>query len=321
MILALSLACAPDTDSGAPDTDADPADHRVEETDVDELGADQALWVGAEFTVEPAQDVMTCGFGTYTGETVGLHDVYTYQGLGGHHLQIMGTTTPAIDVADGTVVDCTKSGGAFSMADLEPIGITNGGRVDGEAIGLSMPLPEGMAFQLESGQRYVMQSHYINTTQEAFTVRDLAVLTLIPAAEVAEENWAAPVIYTDTDFSIPPASAATASFDCTTERDWNLLYVLGHMHEWGTAFALDRVEADGSTVPFYSIPEWDPVYRDAPMVEYFPDGSQPLPAGTTFRTTCEWFNDTDEALAFPNEMCVTVNIVYPQKATVVCSAE
>jgi hypothetical protein len=320
MILSLFFACAAGSDSAEPeDSGVAVGDHRVNEADLGELDDNQIVFEGAEFTVQPGQDVMMCLFGTYTGETIGLHDVHTFQGAGGHHLQMMGTSTPAIDVPDGTVADCTSVGGVFNMADLEPIGITNGGSVDGKEIDISMPLPDGMAFELESGQRFVMQSHYLNTTQDTFKVRDLAVLTLMPEEEVT--TWAAPLIFNDSNFAIPAGSAGESSFDCTTDEDWNFLYVLGHMHEWGTAFNVDRVAEDGSTESFYSIPEWDPVYRDAPLIDYYPDAAMPVPKGSTFRTTCDWFNDTDTEMTFPYEMCVNVNIVYPQKATVVCDAE
>ncbi len=317
-MLTLLLACttAP-TDSA---DSAEPAlpDHRVTEETLGELPADAVVLEGPEAVIEPGDDVMMCVFGTYSGPTVGLHDVHTWQGAGGHHLQLMGTTTPAVDAPDGTVVDCTSDGSGFNMGDMEPIGVTNGGVVDGDEIGVSMPLPDGMAVELEEGQRYVMQSHYINTGTEAFRVRDLAVLTVVPVEEVV--TWAAPLIFNDSAFSIPPASDLTRSFQCTTAEEWNFLYVLGHMHEWGTAFSVTQVEGEVRT-PFYTIPEWDPVYRDAPEIAYNPDGTMLVPAGTTFETTCSWFNDEDHALEFPHEMCVTVNIVYPQKTTVICDAE
>lgn len=317
MRLILLLGCAsPDTDPA--DSASDVADHGITEDMLGELPADAVVLEGPDVVVEPGADVMICRFGTYTGPTVGLHDVHTWQGAGGHHLQLMGTTTPAVDAPDGTVVDCTDDSGGFNMGDLEPIGVTNGGVVDGVEIGVSMPLPDGMAVELESGQRYVMQSHYLNTATEPYRVRDLAVLTVVPEEEVV--TWAAPLIFNDSNFSIPPAGELTRSFECTTAEEWNFLYVLGHMHEWGTAFSVATV-ADEVRTPFYDIPEWDPVYRDAPQIAYYPDGALKVPAGTTFETTCSWFNDKDEPLEFPHEMCVTVNIVYPQKTTVICDAE
>lgn len=317
MRLIFLLGCAPSgTDSA--DSAADVADHRITEDMLGDI-ADGAIVVeGPDVVIEPGADVMICQFGTYTGPTVGLHDVHTWQGEGGHHLQLMGTSTPAVDAEDGLVVDCTDDDSGFNMGDLEPIGVTNGGYVDGEEIPVSMPLPEGMAVELEEGQRFVMQSHYLNTTTEPYRVRDLAVMTVMPEEEVT--TWAAPLIFNDSNFSIPPASPLTRTFECTTAEEWNFLYVLGHMHEWGTAFGVDRVVAD-TREPFYSIPEWDPVYRDAPEITYYPEGAMKVPAGTTFETSCSWFNDTDQPLAFPHEMCVTVNIVYPQKTTVICDAE
>ncbi len=314
------LACTAGPGSTDLDTASGVLDLRVTEADVGELADNQFLMEGPEAQVEAGADAMVCVFGTYTGPDIGLHDVYTYQGEGGHHLQLMGTTTPAADVPDGTIMDCTGEGGEFQMSDLEPVGITNGGSVGGEQIDVAMPLPDGMAFELESGQRFVMQSHYINYGTEPILVRDLAVLTTIPEDEIADEQWAAPLIFNRSDFSIPPGSSLTTDFECTTEGDWNFLYVMGHMHEWGTAFNMERKVGE-TYEPFYAIPEWDPVYRDAPIIDYYPDESLAIPAGTTFRTTCSWFNDQDEALVFPHEMCVGVNIVYPQKATIICDGD
>jgi hypothetical protein len=313
-MLTILAACGP-VEIDGDEVDVEPVDQRVSEDDIGGLADDQILLMGPDAVIEPGTDVMICLFDTYEGEDVGLHDVHTWQGQGGHHLQVMGTSTPAIDVPDGTVVDCTGDGGQFQMTDLQPVGVTNGGTVGGEPIGVSMPLPDGMAFDLENGQRFVMQAHYINTGVDPIRVRDLAVLTLIPADEVV--TWAAPLIFNRDDFEVAPGEALTTSFPCTTPADWNFLYVLGHMHEWGTSFAIERLGAEGAT-PFYEIPEWDPVYRDAPVIDYYPDDSMPVPAGTSFQTTCSWSNDQDEPLVFPHEMCVGLNIVYPQKTTVIC---
>lgn len=315
-MLIFLLACGTDAADTAIDDGTD--DARITEADLPALTANQFLLEGPEFVAEPGADIMYCLFGTYEGPTVGLHDVYTVQAAGGHHLQLMGTTTPAIDVPDGTVVDCTGDSGGFNMADMEPIGVTNGGNVGGSEIGVSMPLPEGMAFELESGQRYVMQAHYINPTANAMRVRDLARLTTIPEDEV--ETWAAPLIFNHSDFSIPPGGELTVDFNCTTEQEWSFLYTLGHMHEWGTSFSVERQVGDAFE-PFYTVPEWDPVYRDAPEIAYYGDSTLLIPESTTFRTTCSWFNDEDTALVFPHEMCVAVNIVYPQKATVICDGD
>jgi hypothetical protein len=300
--------------------DEDPSgvvDVTVPDDVLGEIGPDQLVLTGADVVVEPGQDVMICLYGTYTGPDIGLHDVHTFQGKYGHHFTFNGTTTPAIDVPDGTVVDCTGESDQFEMTALEPIGLPNSNTVDGHRID-AMPLPDGMAVRLKSGQRYILQSHYLNSGPDPIQIGDKVVLTTVPSDQV--ETWAAPLIFHRGDFVIPPGEAATTSFSCTTDNDWNVLYTLGHMHEWGTSFQVDRLDGEVRT-PFYSIAEWDPVLRDAPQITSMVDAPVLVPAGTTFETTCHWFNDTDEALVFPHEMCVAVSFVYPQEATVICDGE
>ena len=143
-------------------------------------------------------------------------------------------------------------------------------------------------------------------------------LTTIPAEDVQE--WAAPLIFNRSDFAVPPGGSLTTSFSCDIDSDWNLIYLLGHMHEWGTSFSIEQLDA-GTSTPFYEIPEWDPVYRDAPMIMSAVDAPIALSPGMQFKTTCSWENDTETPLVFPHEMCVSVAFVYPQKATIICDGD
>lgn len=294
---------------------AEPVDVTVSDEDLGTLDANQFVLTGAEIVLDPGTDLMTCVYGTYTGPDVGLHDVHTYQGLYGHHFTLNGTTTPAIDAPDGTVVDCTSESASYQMASLEPLGLPNHATVDGVLLETALPLPDGMAVELESGQRYILQSHYINSGPDPIRVTDRVVLTTVPTEEV--EIWVAPLVFNRDDFRIPAGGTLTTSFRCTAENDWNLLYMMGHMHEWGTSFRVDTVEGETRT-PFYAVPEWDPVFRDAPVVLSAEDDLVTIPAGTTFETTCSWANDTEADLVFPHEMCDAVSFVWPQKATVIC---
>lgn len=311
------LACNPDVELENGSNPIEAVDVTVSDADLGELTPNQVVLSGADTVLEPGTDTMICVYGTYTGPDVGLHDVHTYQGKYGHHFTLNGTTTPAIDAPDGTVVDCTSESTQYQMASLEPLGLPNQNTVNGETT-VAMPLPEGMAVELESGQRYILQSHYLNSGPDPIRVADKVVLTTVPTEEV--ETWAAPLIFNRADFVIPAGEELTTSFQCTTENDWNILYLLGHMHEWGTSFQLDQVDGDVHT-PFYEVPEWDPGLRDAPQILSAVDAPMHIPAGTTFETSCSWFNDTDADLVFPHEMCVTVSFVYPQKATVVCDGD
>lgn len=309
MILALLLACA----GNDPGTDPDDAvDLRLTEADLPELSAGQFAWWGPDTVVEPYQDVMSCVFGTYEGEDVGLTEFAVYQSPYGHHLQLMGTTLSPVDAADEAVLDCTETS-SLAMSDLEPLMLptsTNYSSVD-------FDLPDGMAVKLDHGQRYVLQSHWINTDDEPVRLQDAAIFTTVPVEAV--ETWAAPLVANHTTFEIPPGESASLSFDCAYDQDFNILALLGHMHEHGKSFATEVVDPQGDVERVYEIPEWEASYRDAAPQDWYEAGELVLRAGDTLRTHCEWFNDTDTVLDFPAEMCVTVTVAYPSLTPVICS--
>ncbi len=314
MIFLLSaIACAPqDADSVPPGFEG--RDLRLREGDYPDPGDANAVWWGPEVELQPGEDVMHCVFGTYHGPDQGVHGLITYQNAFGHHLVPMGTTASELDYPDGTVVDCTQTG-SISMTDLEPIVVPNGTQVGDEYVDLGMEIPDGMAVKLDEGQRFVMQGHWINTGTEPILAKDVAVFEFIDPAEV--DTWAAQLVTNHGEFSLPPQETSSVSFDCTFDADYTFVYMLGHMHEWGRSLKVEEVSGD-TVRTVYEVPAWDPVYRDQAPVTNFTSEPYSLAAGTTLRTTCEWFNDTDEPLEFPHEMCVSVSLVYPLLTTNIC---
>jgi len=308
-VLMLSGCTAEDVDSGAPAYDQD---MRLSEADLPALEPNQEIWWGPEVVVEPYSEVMHCLFGTYTGEDIGLASLQFWQGAYGHHLQLFGTSTNPLDIADGEVIDCTDSANE-SMTSLEPLLIADS--FNGEVFE-EMVIPDGMAYKLREGQRWVLQAHYVNTSDQRILVRDPAVLNFIEVDEV--ETWVAPLVINHGDFSIPAGEELTSSFECTYEEDYQLLYLLGHMHEWGTSMKLE-LTLDEQTETIYEIEEWDPVYRDDPPVNGYADDPFELKAGSSLKVTCTWENTLSETLGFPNEMCVGVTMAYPALTDSVCS--
>ena len=312
MMLILLLACSDDpADASGPQ----PVDVRMSEEDISSgIGATDIVWYGADTIIEPYEDKMMCIFGTYTGPDIGMHSFDAWQGENGHHFVLMGTTLDTQDFPDGMVVDCTGQN-SFAMTDVDPLLLGTRSNLVTE---MELPLPDGMAAKLRQDQRYILQSHYINTTDSPVRIRDLAVTQTM--AEDQVQVWTAPMILNYDDMVIPVGESRTATFDCTIENDLHLLYLQGHMHEWGTAFSTDIVNGE-ELENLYTVSPWDASFRDLPPTNHYKEDELSLPAGTTLRTTCEWYNSADYELTFPNEMCDTVSMVYPSEVPIVCDGQ
>lgn len=273
-------------------------------------------WVSPEYVIPPYSEVQMCSFDTYTGPTVGVSAQWTYQSEGGHHVVLTSTTSSEREFPDGTVFDCTEADD-LPMTDLEPLFV--GGVIGSEEndyIG-ELVLPDGMASQLKEGTRIVLQSHYINTTDEPILVQDAINAAVVEPDQV--ETWAAPFVHVITEHPIPAGGVFDRQFECAWEDDYEVLFLGGHMHEWGQSFYTDMTTADGKTERIYEVAEWDALMRDAPPYIDFEPGEFSVKAGDSFTTSCTWNNDTSRVLDFPEEMCVTFGMVYPAKVPVVCS--
>jgi hypothetical protein len=268
--------------------------------------------LGPDFVVEPYTEVMFCIFGTWEEEEQGMVAATTLQDTSfGHHAILMGTTVSPITHPDGTMLDCTEGS---DMVDMEPMIM-----VEPVEQGVTeMTLPDGMAMKLKQGQRWVLQSHYVNPTEDFLRVRDVVELDLVEPAEVT--TWAAPLVLVETDLVLPPGETTTISFDCAVEEELNLLYLLGHMHEWGTAFSTDH-KAGETVERIYDVQDWDLEFRDEPPRVGFGETGRALAIGDVLTTTCTWENDTDEDLVFPYEMCASVGIAWPLTVPLICDPD
>ena len=309
MIFAL-FACEPAADDSGEAAD-DYVDERLEPADVDPLPTGGEQWYGPDVVIEGSQDVQYCAFGTYTGPDIAITSFESFQASVGHHLIILGTTASPLDYPDGEIVDCTLTN--QMMTSFEPL--INAEPID--AGRSEIVLPDGMGVKLNEGQRWVVQAHYVNTTTDNVRVHDIMNIGFMPEEDVT--TWAAAFALTQTAISLPPAQESGISFDCHFDEAYNLMYLTGHMHEYGTVFSFEYGETDETVSELYTIPEWQAEYRDRPPLIHYEPGEFAFAAGSTLRTNCTWFNDTDKAIAFPDEMCATYGMLYPSLSPVVCS--
>ncbi len=306
-MLLLLLACGPTrTDSGEGAASDAPIDARLNNDDVAPTLDGGEFWAGPDVIVEALDEIQYCAFGTYTGPDIGIHSFQSFQAEVGHHLILLGTNASTVDYPDGAVVDCTKTN--QMMTTFEPL-------INAEPTGAGssfIELPEGMAVKLKNGQRWVVQAHYLNTTANRYRVQDVMNIGFMPLEEVTTS--AAAFALTQVDLSLPAGQATHLDFDCSFDTDYTVLYLTGHMHEFGKVFSFAK---DGTEV--YTIEKWEASYRDQPPLLKFADGEFTFPAQSVLNTSCDWFNDSDEDLEFPAEMCATYGMLYPSLTPVVCS--
>jgi len=273
-------------------------DNRVELPEEDD---EHFTFVGGEIVIEPGEDKMYC-FHMEVDEDMALTDVDMLQGEFGHHAVIVRTTDP---MPPGTVEDCSDEASSAKFSAF--------------IIPVAQP-PENGAFLVEKGTHVVLQSHYVNASDEPILIRDAVHTRKIPIDQV--ETWMASFTTTAMGFELPATKdEAELTFDCAMDRDVDLLYVGGHMHEQGTSFELEIGPSEEELERIYTVDKWIPEFRDLPPVELYSGSPLRLTEGTIMRTTCRWENTTGEALRFPEEMCVAFGVIAGTQEVYDCRVE
>lgn len=266
--------------------------------------------VTPELEIPAYSERQYCFFGTYTGPDVGLHATQGFQQEYGHHVLLMGTNYSAEDFPDGELIDCTDED-SFDMLRVEPMLIQ--GSYDSDFAGSS--LPPGMAIEMESGQRWVLQAHYVNASAQDLLVQDAVNLAFIAADQV--ETWAATFAHSTIGFDLPPGQETSVTVACEFDEELSVMNLSGHLHERGRSHRLEHTRG-GDIAVLYDVPDWQADYRDDPPVEDFGGVPYPVLPGDLFTTTCTWFNDTEAELGFPEEMCATAGVVFPRREGLTC---
>lgn len=251
----------------------------------------------AVLTVEPGQDVTICTYinGAIT-ETSAVNGSIAFQGIGGHHIVVY--------EADGEKPE-----------GVEPCYESSSGMVDGSMVlgnfleGNRTAYPDGLAVKIEPQNSLIVDSHYINTTDHTIVVQDVINLFFIPMEEVTA--FLGSYMLANFDINVQPGSAYSTTANCTVPMDMDAVLMMGHQHEWGTQISIDHTPVGGSTVNLYrGLPTvTDPT--QAGMLFYY-DKPLSLRRGDEISWQCDWFNDTDRVLAWPEEMCTVVFTYYPE---------
>lgn len=282
MILALLAGCPAGPDS--------PVDVRI--TNLPD--GEHVVLRTPDLLVPASSEGMWCAYQTWHGGDVGITGYQRVQSPWGHHLRLL--RVPDDAPADGTIIDCTAAD-VLPIDEAFPVFFPSADEMGG----IDNRLPEGLASALDEGQRIVLEDHVVNTSGEALWVSDVLLLEVLPADEV--ETWVSPWVAALETFVLPPAQATDASFDCPVAEELSLLFVRGHEHEWGAGVSVDVVDSADEATRLYDSGGWTAAWRDLPPTAHFWDEPILVPPGSSLRTSCSWFNDTDAPLRYPAEMC------------------
>ncbi|MCY1056193.1 hypothetical protein [Nannocystis sp. SCPEA4] len=223
---------------------------------------------------------------------------------GGHHIAVFTTLAPTGEYAP---LDCDD-------VDMSKLRFVMGA---GGAGGLDTTLPDGVGVRVLPGQRLLVQSHYINTTDKPTTVMDAVDLAL--TTEEESPTLADSFAVIDSDFEIP---AKTRGFErvkeCRLEQDYDIHMLLGHTHERGVMFRFDLLRGDAEPELLYYATDGK-LLRSNPEIKLYHEPLQ-FKAGDRLRMTCRWDNDDATAVGWPEEMCVTFMYYSPGEGFLTCDS-
>ena len=260
-------------------------------------------------TIAPGEEKIFCSFLEPLEKEIRFRKADGTQMAGGHHVALFeGLTAPSGESS----VDC----GSIAMGSLRFVAGAGG------AGGASTIFPQGISMIIPQGRRVVVQSHYINSTNEPMVVMDAVDLELTTLTE--SPTTADPFSVIDSEFEIPAgATDYTRVKECVIEDPIELHMLLGHTHDYGVLFTVDFVKAQGpdAGIPKQAYYATDgPGLRDAPEVLFF-DEPVLLDQGDKVIVTCAWTNTTDQPLGWPEEMCVALMYYTPGAGFMMCDTQ
>lgn len=265
-----------------------------------------------EVTLPPATEVFWCTFGTFE-DSVGVNGLWERTESPFLHHQLFKPVLEDVPYADGETVDCLELGDWWGTAPtlLEGVGVPPPDDMDRQ-----ISFPPGVAFLMEAGQRYVIDSHWINTTDEVQIGRVQMELGMIPASSVVHE--AGTFNFDKAHLSVPPGTW-TETVECDFgDQEVNILQLGPHMHAHGTHYAVDVIRLSGETERILEVESWHPSFREDPPLWNWGAGEMVIRPGEIIQTHCTWDNPSNQDLGFPEEMCTSFGAAYPMETNIFC---
>jgi hypothetical protein len=273
-------------------------------------------FVQPEFDVPPGKEVQHC----WVPDWVPEEDVFIRSFLGlqsgmGHHMVALTALTPQ---EPGTQYDCTE---LESMVGLNPLIVPDNAPGEMERDPALRLFPDDFMVRIPAGSNIVVQSHYVNISDQPLRIADVARFEFVSAEEAETATEASYFTVNHGFINVPQGeSAHETGVTCDIEQRLQLTSLLGHMHDWGPSVVIER-EREGAREVLYEVEEWTVDFRDrAPLNTYTPEEPLVFEPGDKVHITCTYNNTTDHDLKFPEEMCVVFGSYFPayEEGFVIC---
>jgi hypothetical protein len=271
----------------------------------------------SDLEIPPDGSVFFCQFGTYQGEDAGVVGVRIQETLPyTHHTFLLEVPAEAeVPVADGVTFPCTDLSLGEQMLPFMPL-FNLAGEIE-DPLANRLTLPDGFGVHFDKGQRFVIETHYVNTSDEVLEAETVVNVEFVDAAEI--DTWAAAYLMDAGIVSAEAGTRARQSFSCSFPDDAFILSMTPHLHKYGDSVGVEYVSGDTADT-LIDLPEWDPYWTQDPreIMLNWGEGEFLLSPEDSIATSCEWFNSSDADLEPLAEMCTTFGMFYPSDRKYTC---
>jgi hypothetical protein len=253
-------------------------------------------------TVPPNSEILLCTYlDEITNERVSFKSFSAHQMLGGHHAALYVAFQPE---APG-LRSCTGA----AMTNLRILA--------GAFAGNDGLVPADVRLELPAARQVVLQSHYINPTDVPIVVMDAVDLEL--TTEEDSPLLADSFVLNMDGFEIP-ADGSTYAYGngdgCRIGRPLDIHSIQLHTHESGVLMELTHHPAGEE--PYLLFSETDGIMMREGAAALILDPPLALGPDDKLSVVCEWENEFDEDLRFPDEMCAAFMYYSPGEGFLLC---
>ena len=270
-----------------------------------------------DLKIPPEASTFFCQFGTYEGEDAGVVGVRIQETLPyTHHTFLLEVPDEAeVPIADGVTFPCTDMSLGEQMLPFMPM-FNIVGHIE-HPLDNRLTLPEGFGVHLDKGQRYVVETHYVNTTDSLLEAETVLNVEFVDASEI--DTWAAAYLMDVGTVDIAAGTRVRETVSCSFPEDVFILSMTPHLHKFGASVGVTLVTEDGPST-LVDLPAWDPYWTQDPreIMQSWDEGEFPVRATDRIDTDCEWFNSSDADLVPLQEMCTTFGMFYPADNKYTC---